>query len=61
LRTAVGRLDEDRRLVVLLCYHAGMTHAQAAEILDLPLGTLKSRLHAALTELRAMLGAEVTP
>jgi RNA polymerase sigma-70 factor (ECF subfamily) len=61
LRAAVGRLDEDRRLVVLLCYHAGMTHAQAAEILDVPLGTLKSRLHAALTELRTTLGAEVTP
>jgi RNA polymerase sigma-70 factor (ECF subfamily) len=61
LRSAVGRLDEDRRLVVLLCYHAEMTHAQAAEILDVPLGTLKSRLHSALTDLRTMLGAEVTP
>jgi RNA polymerase sigma-70 factor (ECF subfamily) len=58
LRRAVATLDSDRRLVVLLCYHSGMTHEQAAEILGIPLGTLKSRLHAALTELRAALSAE---
>ncbi len=57
VRHAVERLDPDKRLVVLLCYHTGMTHEQAAEILEIPLGTLKSRLHAALTELRAALSA----
>jgi len=57
VRQAVERLDADKRLVILLCYHTGMTHEQAAEILELPLGTLKSRLHAALTELRAALSA----
>jgi RNA polymerase sigma-70 factor (ECF subfamily) len=62
VRRAVERLDPDKRMVVLLCYHAGMTHEQAAEILELPLGTLKSRLHAALTELRSALSAaEATP
>lgn len=58
LRQAVARLDEDRRVIVLLCYHGGMTHEQAAEILELPLGTLKSRLHAALNELRTLLRVE---
>ena len=58
LRRAVERLGSDKRLVVLLCYHSGMTHEQAADILEIPLGTLKSRLHAALTELRAALSAE---
>ncbi len=57
LRRAVEQLDAERRVIVLLCYHAGMTHEDAAEILELPLGTLKSRLHAALEELRATLGA----
>jgi RNA polymerase sigma-70 factor (ECF subfamily) len=61
VRRAVGRLDPDKRTVVLLCYHSGMTHEQAADVLEVPLGTLKSRLHAALTELRASLGAEATP
>lgn len=58
LHAAVESLVADRRLVVLLCYHEGMTHAEAADILEIPLGTLKSRLHAALTELRERLGGE---
>ncbi len=57
VRRAVARLAPDRRAIVLLCYHGGLTHVEAAEILELPLGTLKSRLHAALEELRGMLGA----
>lgn len=55
LRGQVEQLDADKRVILLLCYHEGLTHEQAAEILGLPLGTLKSRLHAALTELRAAL------
>lgn len=59
LRTAVDQLSDDQRLVVLLCYHRSLTHPQAAEVLGIPLGTLKSRLHAALTALRAALAQEV--
>jgi RNA polymerase sigma-70 factor (ECF subfamily) len=55
LRAHLRHIHPDRRLILLLCYHQGMTHAQAADILGLPLGTLKTRLHAALTELRARL------
>lgn len=58
LREAVAQFGPEQRLVVLLCYHAGMTHTTAAEVLELPLGTLKSRLHAALSELRKRLGME---
>ena len=58
LRSAVADLPEDRRVVVLLCYHAGITHPHAAEILGIPLGTLKSRLHAALAQLRRSLAQE---
>jgi RNA polymerase sigma-70 factor (ECF subfamily) len=58
VRLAVAELPPEQRLVVLLCYHNGMTHAQAAEILEIPLGTLKSRLHAALRDLRERLSAE---
>lgn len=58
LRRLVEALDEDRRMVVLLCYHEGMTHESAAEILGIPLGTVKSRLHAALEELRDKLRLE---
>lgn len=55
LRSAVERLAEPKREVLLLCYHAGLSHPQAADILAIPLGTLKSRLNAALTELRTLL------
>lgn len=48
-------LPSDQRTVLLLCYHADMSHAQAADILGIPIGTLKSRLHAALTALRTAL------
>lgn len=58
LHEAVQRLSPVKRSVVLLCYHADMTHEHAAEILNIPLGTLKSRLNAALTELRNALSVE---
>lgn len=58
IRRAVGRLSEGARLIVLLCYHRGMTHEVAAEILGIPVGTLKSRLHAGLGELREWMGAK---
>lgn len=59
LRRELAGLSPDRRLVLLLCYHDGLTHEQAAEVLEIPLGTLKSRLHAALTDLRRRLPSEV--
>ena len=59
LRAAVAGLGDEKSIVLLLCYHEGMTHDQAAEILGIPVGTLKSRLHAALEELRARLSPEI--
>ncbi len=61
LRRAVDELTEDQRMVLLLCYHEGMTHGEAAELLEIPVGTLKSRLNAALNELRARLPVEMKP
>lgn len=61
LRAAVERLPTDHRLILLLCYHAGTTHTQAADILGIPVGTLKSRLSSALSALRAALPPEATP
>ncbi len=58
LRAAVSELDTQQRDVLLLCYHAELTHAEAANVLQIPLGTLKSRLHAALEELRGRLSPE---
>ncbi|MBC7835721.1 MAG: RNA polymerase sigma factor [Phycisphaerales bacterium] len=58
LRIALSSLPESTRLLLLLCYHQGLTHQQAADVLDIPVGTLKSRLHTALQALRASLARE---
>jgi len=58
LHAAVAQLAAAKREVLLLCYHADLTHEQAAKILRIPPGTLKSRLHAALEELRKRLATE---
>jgi RNA polymerase sigma-70 factor (ECF subfamily) len=56
LQAALAALGEERREALLLCYQTGMTHEAAADILGVPVGTLKSRLYAGLKELRAALG-----
>ena len=42
LRTALARLPDDQRAAVALCLAGGWSHAEAAEALGLPLGTVKS-------------------
>ncbi len=58
LREELDRLPGDTRLILILCYHEGLTLEQSAEVLAIPVGTLKSRLHAALKVLRERLGTE---
>jgi RNA polymerase sigma-70 factor (ECF subfamily) len=52
LRERITRLPERMRAVLLLRYFEGMNEAEMAETLGIPRGTVKSRLHAALCELR---------
>jgi RNA polymerase sigma factor (sigma-70 family) len=56
VRRAVSALPEDEREVVRLQHFEGLTHAQIAERLGLPLGTIKSRSHRAHKRLAADLG-----
>lgn len=58
LNAALEHVPPAARLVLLLCYHQGLTHTQAAEVLGIPPGTLKSRLNAALATLRTQLSAD---
>jgi RNA polymerase sigma-70 factor (ECF subfamily) len=60
LRAAVALLPVEKQEVLLLCYHEGLTHEEAADVLELPIGTLKSRLHGALESLRRTLSPEVS-
>ena len=53
---ALAGLSEKEREVVLLHFYDGLTLAEAAQALEIPLGTIKSRLHGALVRLRELLG-----
>jgi RNA polymerase sigma-70 factor (ECF subfamily) len=55
LRSAVGRLPGPLRELLELGYYAGMSCAEMAAVLQIPLGTVKSRVARALAELRAEL------
>ena len=54
---AVARLGPDHRIVIALRFWQDLTLDQVAETLEVPLGTVKSRLHYALQALRAELKA----
>ena len=54
---ALQALSEIQRLAVVHCFHLELSHAEAAQVLGLPLGTLKSHLDRAKTRLRELLGA----
>lgn len=53
LEKAVSRLPEKLREVVVLSLEGKMKYAEIAETLDVPVGTIKSRMHAAVSRLRA--------
>lgn len=45
--TALNSLDVDFRTVIILCDLEGFTYEEMAKILDIPIGTVRSRLHRA--------------
>ena len=51
VQDAIDQLSEAMRSVIELVYYQGMKYREAAEILDIPVGTVKSRLHAAIIKL----------
>jgi RNA polymerase sigma-70 factor (ECF subfamily) len=60
LERAFDRLRPEHRAVVVLHHYAGFPLTEIATILGVPYGTVGSRLHYALRELRAALGADGT-
>ncbi|GAA4974700.1 sigma-70 family RNA polymerase sigma factor [Kineococcus glutinatus] len=52
---ALRQLSDDHRAVLLECYYRGRSVAEAAAILGIPAGTVKSRTHYALLNLRLAL------
>ena len=55
LDEALKTLSRGERLCVSLCYGADWSHAEAAEALNIPIGTVKSHVRRGLDKLRAKL------
>ncbi|MFT3726395.1 MAG: RNA polymerase sigma factor [Terricaulis sp.] len=56
LQDAMKALPVDQRACVALCLAAGYSHAEAAEALEMPLGTVKSHVNRGRERLLAALG-----
>ena len=55
LKKILGRLKEEYRSLLELSYFQGYTHEEIAKGLNIPLGTVKTRIRSALLQLRTML------
>jgi RNA polymerase sigma-70 factor (ECF subfamily) len=60
LQQAIGKLTDKQRAVVILRYFWDLPYAVIAQILDVPLGTVKSRIDLALKTLRKVLEEQET-
>jgi len=54
---AMKHLSDAERAAIVQCYHNGLTHEEAAYVLDCPLGTVKTRILKAKEKLRVHLAA----
>jgi RNA polymerase sigma-70 factor (ECF subfamily) len=61
VRGALGRLPDAQRTLVELAYFQGMTHTELAQSTGEPLGTVKTRLRAAMAGLRKELAEFLRP
>ncbi len=58
LAKALGKLEGEERMVVVLSVLHGYTNREIAEMLGKPQGTVSSKLHRTYAKLREMLGGE---
>ena len=61
VRRAVEALPDPLRQVLLLVYYHGLKYREAAEVLSIPVGTVKSRLHAAIRRFEQFLSHGCLP
>ena len=59
VRAAIDELPDQQGQVIDLAYFGGFTHTQIAEMLDMPVGTVKGRMRLGLDKLRRSLSQEV--
>jgi len=58
LPAALTRLGEEERTAIVLVHSFQWTYAEVGELLDLPLHTVRNRIHRGLAQLRDDLGVE---
>lgn len=58
VRTALAGLGDDQRRVLELAYFQGLSCSEIAAAIAIPIGTVKSRLAAAMARLREQLGGD---
>jgi RNA polymerase sigma-70 factor (ECF subfamily) len=51
VRQAVSQLNESTQQLIQLAFYQGLKYADIAEILDIPVGTVKSRVFTAMRKL----------
>lgn len=56
VKQAMGRLTDLQRQAVVLSYYGGYSHSEVAEMLHIPVGTVKTRLRDGMIRLRDELG-----
>jgi RNA polymerase sigma factor (sigma-70 family) len=56
VQSALSRLPEDFRSAVVLCDVAGLSYTEIAAALEIPIGTVRSRIHRGRMMLREALG-----
>lgn len=61
LERGFARLTAEHRAVLVLQHYLDMTHDEMAEVLGIPVGTVRSRLHGARGAMRAALEADARP
>jgi RNA polymerase sigma-70 factor, ECF subfamily len=58
VREALKTLPEEQLKILELAYFSGYTHVEIAELLDVPLGTVKSRMRLGLKKMRDYFGSQ---
>lgn len=61
IECALATLSDAERVCIVLCYHEGLSHTAVAELVALPLGTVKSHVLRGRQKLQAYLSAYAIP
>lgn len=60
VRSAIATLPDEQSRVIQLAYFGGFSHSQIAEMLEMPIGTVKGRMRLGLAKLKQRLAEKVS-